>query len=102
MRELFLQRDRSDHAEVVAALLDRGDVDGQVLTHSVCSDGVTRLVHRYGVALALDVLRASSGGPRLFSNLARITSCQVIVSRPARMALINASLTRSLMLAPVA
>ena len=44
----------------------------------------------------------SSGGPNVFSSLALIRSGQVIVSRPSRIATTNASLTRSLIDAPVA
>ena len=45
-----------DHPEVVAALLDRGDVDLQVLAGAVGDDGVAGLVHGDRVPLALDVL----------------------------------------------
>ena len=44
----------------------------------------------------------SSGGPRSLSCLALITSGQVMTSRPLRMAWMSDSLTRSLMVAPVA
>ncbi len=44
----------------------------------------------------------SSGGPRSLSCLARITSFHVMISRPSRMAMISASFTRSLIVAPVA
>ena len=40
----------------VAALLDRGDVDGEVVAHPVGHDRVAGLVDRDRVALALDVL----------------------------------------------
>ena len=49
-------RDARDHAEVVAALLDGGDVDLHVVPGAVRDDGVARLVHGDRVALALDVL----------------------------------------------
>ena len=44
----------------------------------------------------------SSGGPRSLSCLAFMTSRQVMISRPSRIAVISASLTRSLIVAPVA
>ncbi len=44
----------------------------------------------------------SSGGPSSLSCLALTTSGQVIVSRPSRIAVISASFTRSLIVAPVA
>ena len=99
--ELVLRRDRGDHAEVGAALLDRGDVDVHVPPGGPGQDGVAGLVHGDGVPLALDVLDVL-GGPRSLRCLARITSFQVIVSRSSRIALISASFTRSLMVAPVA
>ena len=43
-----------------------------------------------------------SDGPSALSFLAAITSAQVMVSRCSRMATISDSLTRSLMVAPVA
>ncbi len=44
----------------------------------------------------------SSGGPSCLSRLARSTSDQVMTSRPSLMAVMSDSLTRSLMVAPVA
>ncbi len=44
----------------------------------------------------------SSGGPSCLSRLARVTSDQVMVSRPSRIAVISDSFTRSLIVAPVA
>ena len=54
--ELVLGRDARDHAEVVAALLDRRDVDLHVLPRAERDHGVAGLVHGDGVPLALDVL----------------------------------------------
>ena len=54
--ELVLRRDRRDHAEVVAALLDRREVDLEVPAGPVRDDRVARLVHRDRVPLPLDVL----------------------------------------------
>ena len=44
----------------------------------------------------------SSGGPSSLSCLALMTSFHVMTSRPSRMAMISDSLTRSLIVAPVA
>ena len=54
--ELVLGRDRRDHAEIGAALLDGGDVDGEVVADAVGGDRVAGLVDGDRVALALDVL----------------------------------------------
>ena len=54
--ELVLRLDRRHHAEVVAALLDRGDVDLHVLPRPVGDHRVAGLVDRDRVPFPLDVL----------------------------------------------
>ena len=54
--ELVLRRDAGHHAEIVAALLDGGDVDLHVLPGAVGHQRVARLVDGHRVPLPLDVL----------------------------------------------
>jgi hypothetical protein len=72
-----------------------------VLPRAERDHGVAGLVHGDGVPLALDVLDVL-GRAQVLELLGVITSFHVMISRPSRMEMISASLTRSLIVAPVA
>ncbi len=102
LREEVVGLDRAHHAEVVAALLDRGDVDDEVVPHAVGDDRVARLVQRGRMTLPLDVLDVLGRAEVL--QLLRLDDVAPRDRRRgrSRMATMSASLTRSLIVAPVA